>query len=42
MSGQVPESCSWWGGSNLEARNQTPKRARVIVSPSLSFSEKDK
>ena len=42
MSVQVLESCSWWGGFNLEARNQTPKKARVIVSPSLSFSEKDK
>jgi len=42
MSGQVLKSCPWWGGFNLEARNQTPKRARVIVSPSLSFSEKDK
>jgi len=27
------------GGSDLEAKNQTPKRARVMVTPTLSFSE---
>ena len=26
------------GGFDLEAKNQTPKRARVMVPPSLSFS----
>ena len=30
------------GGSNLEARDQIPKKARVMVPPSLSFSEEDK
>ena len=29
------------GGSDLEVRNQTAKRARV-VTPTLSFSEEDK
>ena len=29
------------GGSNLEAKNQTPKRARVVTL-TLSFSEEDK
>ena len=28
-------------GSNLEAKNQTPKRAKVMVPSSLSFSEED-
>ena len=30
------------GGSDLEVKNQTPKRAKVMVPPSLSFSKKDK
>ena len=30
------------GGFDLEARDHTPKRARVMVPPSLSFSEEDK
>ena len=29
------------GGSDLEAKDQTPKRARVMVPPSLSFFEED-
>ena len=41
MLGQNPESCLWWGGSNLEAKNQTPKRARVVTL-TLSFLEEDK
>ena len=30
------------GGSDLEARDQTHKRTRVMVPPSLSFSKDDK
>ena len=30
------------GGSDLEAKNQTPKRARVMVTLTMSFSEEDK
>ena len=30
------------GGSDLEARDQTHKRARVMVPPNLSFTEEDK
>ena len=30
------------GGSNLEARDQAPKRARVLVTPTLGFFEEDK
>ena len=30
------------GGSDLKARDQTHKRARVMVPPNLSFSEEDK
>ena len=30
------------GGFDLEARDQTPKRAKVMVPPSLSFFEEDK
>ena len=30
------------GGSDLEARNQTPKRARAKVPPSLTFSKENK
>ena len=30
------------GGSNLEARDQAPKRAKVLVTPILGFSKEDK